>query len=51
MISLLETVMPSVLIKTNYEKVFISKEAKDVMTNALNKCFNVELLHVLLTCT
>ena len=46
----IETVMPSVLIKTNYEKVFISKEAKAVMTGSIKKCSHVELLNVLLHC-
>lgn len=50
LLCLIEKVMPSVLLKTNYEKVFIQKEAKEVMTQALQKCQHKELLKVLLDC-
>jgi hypothetical protein len=50
LLCLIEKVMPSVLLKTNYEKVFIQKEARDVMTQALQKCQHKELLKVLLDC-
>jgi len=47
---LIDKVLPSVLHKTNYEKAFINKEAKDVMTRALTVCQHKELLSVLLDC-
>ena len=46
----LKEVMPSVLIKTNYEKVFISKPAKEVMSQTIAKCPYTELLRILMNC-
>lgn len=45
---LVENVLHSVIMKTNYEKVFVSKEAKAIMTVAISKCSHVELLDVIL---
>jgi len=42
--------MPSVLVKTAYDKVFISKEAKYALTYCLSTCKYSELLQVLMDC-
>lgn len=44
-----ETVLPSVLGKTVYEKTFISKEAKNSVTNAIHSCSHFpHLLRILI---
>ena len=47
---LVDTVMPSVLFKTNYEKAFIRDEANSVMNNSINICVTQNMLKVLLEC-
>lgn len=47
-ISFVETVLPSVLFKTVYDKVFISKEAKSAITFSLESCHSKETLSVLI---
>lgn len=46
----IDTVLPSVLFKTVYDKVFISKEAKNTITHSLGegKCLYKEMLLVLI---
>lgn len=46
----INTVLPSVLFKTVYDKVFISKEAKNAINNSLGegKCLYREMLIVLI---
>ena len=48
LIPFVETVLPSVLFKTVYDKVFISKEAKSAITFALSTCSFNETLKVIL---
>lgn len=48
LISFVETVLPSVLFKTVYDKVFISKEAKNAVTHSLHTCHFKETLGVII---
>jgi hypothetical protein len=51
LIPFVKTVLPSVLFKTVYDKVFISKEAKSAITFALSTCsFNETLMVILDGC-
>jgi hypothetical protein len=48
LVSFVETVLPSVLFKTVYDKVFISKEAKNAVTFSLSTCHFKETLGVII---
>jgi hypothetical protein len=43
-------VMPTVLLKTAYDKVFIAKEAKVAMTAALTLCATPQMCEVIVNC-
>ena len=44
MINFIEVVAPSILFKTVYDKLFINKEAKTTITNAIEHCFYKQFL-------
>ena len=48
LVSFVQTVLPSVLFKTVYDKVFISKEAKTAVTHSLTTCHFKETLEVII---
>jgi len=48
LIKFIKVVLPSILLKTVYEKAFISKEAKNSMTNAISNCKTFEVLQIIL---
>ena len=47
-IRFIEITMPSIVVKTVYEKAFIAREARTSVQNALNMCRYDELLNILI---